>query len=70
MNLFKWIDKRQQWWKIFVLIFTVSIVVVGYIGYKTYEYKERELRLGVGREGARSGRAPDHRQGSVRVIKE
>jgi len=38
MNLFKWIDKRQQWWKIFVLIFTVSIVVVGYIGYKTYEY--------------------------------
>ncbi|MFV1993983.1 MAG: nitric-oxide reductase large subunit [Verrucomicrobiales bacterium] len=38
MNILKWIDQRQHWWKIFVIIFTVSICVVGYIGYKTYEY--------------------------------
>ncbi len=38
MNLMSWIDKRQQWWKVFVIIFTISISVVGYIGYQTYEY--------------------------------
>ena len=38
MNLVKWIDKRQHWWKVFVLIFAVSVAVVGYIGYKTYQY--------------------------------
>jgi len=34
----RWIDRREQWWKVFVLIFGVSVAVVGYIGYKTYEY--------------------------------
>lgn len=38
MNLVKWIDQRRHWWKVFVLIFSVSIAVVGYIGWKTYEY--------------------------------
>ncbi|MFQ5505749.1 MAG: nitric-oxide reductase, partial [Planctomycetota bacterium] len=38
MNLIKWIDKRKHWWKVFVLIFAVSVTVVGYIGVKTYEY--------------------------------
>jgi nitric oxide reductase subunit B len=31
-------DPRAHWWKVFVLIFVVSIAVVGYLGYKTYEY--------------------------------
>ncbi len=38
MNVIKWIDKRKHWWKVFVLIVAVSISVVGYIGYKTYQY--------------------------------
>jgi nitric oxide reductase subunit B len=38
MNIIKWIDKRKHWWKVFVLIVTVSIAVVGYIGYQTYQY--------------------------------
>ncbi|MCF6312423.1 MAG: cbb3-type cytochrome c oxidase subunit I [Verrucomicrobiales bacterium] len=38
MNILKIIDQRKNWWKIFVIIFAVSICVVGYIGYKTYEY--------------------------------
>ena len=38
MNILSWIDQRKHWWKVFVLIFTVSVVVVGYIGYKTYQY--------------------------------
>ncbi len=38
MSLFKWVDQRKHWWKVFVLIFAVSVAVVGYIGYKTYEY--------------------------------
>lgn len=38
MNVVKWIDQRKNWWKMFMLIFAVSIAVVGYIGYKTYEF--------------------------------
>jgi nitric oxide reductase subunit B len=38
MNALKWIDKRQHWWKVFVVIFAVSVTVVGYIGYQTYQY--------------------------------
>ncbi len=38
MNIIKWIDRRQHWWKVFVLIVAVSVSVVGYIGYKTYQY--------------------------------
>lgn len=38
MSVLKWIDQRKHWWKVFVLIFAVSVCVVGYIGYKTYEY--------------------------------
>ncbi len=38
MNILKWIDQRKHWWKIFLIIFTVSVAVVGYIGVKTYQY--------------------------------
>ncbi len=38
MNVIKWIDQRKHWWKIFIIIFAVSIGVVGYIGVKTYQY--------------------------------
>jgi len=38
MNWIGWLDKRNQWWKVFVLIFAVSVTVVGYIGWKTYQY--------------------------------
>lgn len=38
MNIMKWVDQRQHWWKVFVVIFAVSVCVVGYIGYKTYEF--------------------------------
>src|SRR3990172_8348857 len=38
MNLIAWVDQRNHWWKTFVLIFAVSVCVVGYIGFKTYEY--------------------------------
>ena len=38
MSMIRWVDQRKHWWKVFVLIFTVSVVVVGYIGYKTYEF--------------------------------
>ncbi len=38
MNVIKWLDQRKHWWKIFVLIFAVSVTVVGYVGYKTYEF--------------------------------
>jgi len=38
MNVIKWIDKRQHWWKVFVIIFAVSVSVVGYVGYKTYVF--------------------------------
>ncbi len=38
MNVLRWIDQRKHWWKVFFLIFAVSVAVVGYIGYKTYVY--------------------------------
>ncbi len=38
MDILKLIDQRKHWWKIFVLIFALSVAVVGYIGYKTYEF--------------------------------
>lgn len=38
MSISKTIDQRKNWWKIFVIIFAVSISVVGYVGYKTYQY--------------------------------
>ncbi|MGE0192134.1 MAG: nitric-oxide reductase large subunit [Planctomycetota bacterium] len=38
MGALRWIDQRRHWWKVFVVICAVSIAVVGYIGYKTYEY--------------------------------
>jgi nitric oxide reductase subunit B len=38
MNVVKWIDQRRHWWKVFFIIFAVSISVVGYVGYKTYEF--------------------------------
>ncbi len=36
MNVIRWIDKRQHWWKVFLLIFVVSVMVVGWIGVGTY----------------------------------
>ena len=38
MNLIRWIDQRRHWWKVFAVIFAVSVAVVGYIGVKTYQY--------------------------------
>ncbi|MEK7468640.1 MAG: cbb3-type cytochrome c oxidase subunit I [Planctomycetota bacterium] len=38
MNIARWLDRRESWWKVFVVIFAVSVTVVGYIGYKTYQY--------------------------------
>ncbi len=38
MNPLQWLDKRKHWWKVFVVIFAISVSVVGYIGYQTYEY--------------------------------
>lgn len=38
MDVIRWIDQRKHWWRVFLLIFAVSVAVVGYIGYKTYEY--------------------------------
>src|SRR3989338_9536492 len=38
MNLISWIDRRRHWWNVFVVIFSVSVAVVGYIGYQTYEF--------------------------------
>ena len=38
MSVLKWIDQRKHWWKVFIVIFAVSISVVGYIGYQTYEF--------------------------------
>jgi nitric oxide reductase subunit B len=38
MSVTKTIDQRKNWWKIFVIIFAVSVSVVGYIGFKTYQY--------------------------------
>ncbi len=38
MNIIKWIDQRKNWWKVFLVIFAVSVFVVGRIGYQTYSY--------------------------------
>lgn len=38
MSFIQFIDKRKHWWKVFIIIFAVSISVVGYVGYKTYQY--------------------------------
>jgi nitric oxide reductase subunit B len=38
MDIMRWIDTRKNWWKAFFIIFVVSVSVVGYVGYKTYEY--------------------------------
>ena len=38
MSVLRLIDQRKHWWKIFVIIFSISISIVGYIGYNTYKY--------------------------------
>jgi nitric oxide reductase subunit B len=38
MSISNLIDQRKHWWKVFVIIFAVSVSVVGYVGYKTYQY--------------------------------
>jgi nitric oxide reductase subunit B len=37
MNVVRWIDQRKHWWKVFALIFVVSVAVVLFIGYNTYQ---------------------------------
>lgn len=37
MDIMTWIQRQKNWWKTFAVIFVVSIIVVGYIGFKTYE---------------------------------
>lgn len=37
MDLLELSERREHWWKVFVLIFAVSLLVVGYVGYRTYE---------------------------------
>lgn len=58
MNLLKWIDHRRHWWKVFFLIFAVSVAVVGYIGYKTYEFAPPICDF-VGEDGTRIFSAED-----------
>lgn len=38
MNIFKWVDQRKYWWRVFAVIFVVSISVVGFVGVNTYTY--------------------------------
>lgn len=38
MSISNLLDQRKHWWKVFVIIFAVSVSVVGYVGYKTYQY--------------------------------
>lgn len=38
MNVLRWIDRREHWWKVFVVIFAVSVLVVGTIGKQTYDH--------------------------------
>lgn len=38
MGVLRRLDRRGNWWRVFLVIFVVSVSVVGYIGYKTYEY--------------------------------
>lgn len=38
MGVLHWLDRREQWWKVFVLIFGVSVLVVGYVGKQTYDH--------------------------------
>ncbi len=38
MSALALIERRSNWWKIFVVIFAVSVSVVGYVGYQTYHY--------------------------------
>jgi nitric oxide reductase subunit B len=38
MDVMTWINKQKNWWKTFAVIFFVSVLVVGYIGAKTYEF--------------------------------
>jgi len=64
MNILKWLDQRQHWWKIFVIIFTVSIAVVGYIGYKTYEYAPPVADF-VGADGKVSFTSEDVAKGQI-----
>ena len=42
MNIIKWVDQRKNWWKVFVLIFAISVFVVGRIGYQSYSYAPPE----------------------------
>ncbi len=38
MNIISWVDQRKHWWKVFMVIMAVSVGVVGYIGYNTYQF--------------------------------
>jgi nitric oxide reductase subunit B len=52
VNFVKWIDQRRHWWKVFVLIFAISVGVVGWIGADTYasapplaDFRDQQGRL-------------------------
>jgi nitric oxide reductase subunit B len=38
MGVLRWLDRREQWWKVFVVISVVSLLVVGYVGKQTYDH--------------------------------
>lgn len=38
MDVLALLDRPRNWWKVFVLIFAISIAVVAYLGVQTYQY--------------------------------
>lgn len=38
MSLLRWIDRRDRWWRVFLAISVVSLLVVGYVGKQTYDH--------------------------------
>jgi len=39
VDVMAWIDKQRNWWKTFLLVFVVSVCVVGYLGVEAYQYE-------------------------------
>lgn len=62
MDILRWVDQRKHWWKVFFLIFVISVSVVGYIGYKTYEFAPPIVDF-VGPDGAVVFRADEITRG-------
>jgi len=51
MNIIKWVDQRKNWWKVFAVIFAISVGVVGRIGYQSYAYAPPERVNFVAEDG-------------------